>query len=101
MVGVEGGRTSADDFANHGGSCDTFDNGTCLYGTSFAAPIITGYAAIVAEKFTSGFVVPMPSAVAQRLLETARTDTITDYSASVYGRGEASLLGALSPLTMN
>lgn len=101
VVGVEGGRSSGDEFANYGSACGSVDNGTCLYGTSFAAPIIAGYAAIVAEKFTSDSgAIPAPSLVAQQLLDTAETDTISGYSPSIHGRGEASLLNALAPVSM-
>jgi subtilisin family serine protease len=71
-------------------------NKTGLYGTSFAAPIISGYAAIVGSKFTSA----TPTQITNQLLNTARTDTLVNYSASVYGKGEASLSRALAPLTI-
>jgi subtilisin family serine protease len=64
-----------------------------LTGTSFAAPIISGYGAIIHSKFRTA----TPTQVANRLLDTARTDTVTDYDPSVYGRGEASLTRALAP----
>jgi subtilisin family serine protease len=63
-----------------------------LAGTSFAAPIVSGYAAIVGSKFTD----QTATWVANRLLTTARIDTIADYSPSVYGRGEADLPRALA-----
>lgn len=66
---------------------------TQLSGTSFGAPIVAGYAAIIGDKFESA----TPELVVDRLLQTARTDTIAGYSADVHGRGEASLSGALSP----
>lgn len=65
-------------------------------GTSFAAPIVSGYAAIVGSKFTTA----TPTQVANRLLTTARTDTIANYQASVHGRGEASLSRALAPTSI-
>ncbi len=74
VVGVEGDQTN-------------------LYGTSFAAPVVAGYSAIIHSKFTKA----SPTAVANRLLETARTDTVENYSAEVYGRGEASLSRAIAP----
>lgn len=92
VVGVEAGGTSSDEFANYGTDCGTVD-GTCLYGTSFAAPIITGYAAIVGDKFNN----PAPSLVAEQLLSTARRDTITGYDPELHGLGEASLANALAP----
>lgn len=77
VVGVEGSKTG-------------------LYGTSFAAPVITGYAAILGSKFTTA----TPTQVANQLLVTARQDTLADYSAAKYGRGEASLTRALAPVTI-
>jgi hypothetical protein len=38
--------------------------------------------------------------VTNQLLATARTDTLTNYSASRYGRGEASLSRALAPVAI-
>lgn len=64
-----------------------------LAGTSFAAPIISGYGAILNSKFRTA----TPTQIANRLLDTARTDTVVDYDPSVYGRGEASLSRALAP----
>jgi subtilisin family serine protease len=64
-----------------------------IAGTSFAAPIISGYASIVGSKFTTA----TPTQVTNQLLNTARTDTLKNYSAAVYGRGEASLSRALAP----
>ena len=64
-----------------------------LAGTSFAAPIISGYGAIVHSKFRTA----TPNDIANRLLETARTDTLVNYDPSVYGRGEVSLSRALAP----
>ncbi len=66
---------------------------TGLAGTSFAAPIISGYAAIVGSKFQSA----TPTQVANQLLNTARKDTLVNYRPEVYGRGEASLRRALAP----
>jgi len=64
-----------------------------LYGTSFAAPIVSGYAAILGSKFTTA----TPLQITNRLLSTARKDTIADYSAAKYGMGEASLANAIAP----
>lgn len=69
---------------------------TGLYGTSFAAPIISGYAAIIGSKFTKA----TPTQITNDLLNTARTDTLVNYSASVYGKGEASLSRALAPVSI-
>jgi subtilisin family serine protease len=78
MVGVEGSKTG-------------------LYGTSFAAPIISGYAAIVSNKFTSA----TPTQIVNQLLNTARQDTISGYELSVHGKGEASITRALAPVSIN
>jgi subtilisin family serine protease len=67
-----------------------------LAGTSFAAPIVSGYAAIIGSKFTTA----NATAVANQLLNTARTDTVTGYNAAIYGRGEASLTRALAPASI-
>lgn len=77
VVGVEGNKTN-------------------LYGTSFAAPVVTGYSAILGSKFKGA----SPDQIATRLLDTARTDTISGYSASIHGRGEASLSRALAPASI-
>lgn len=74
VVGVEGHKTG-------------------LYGTSFAAPIVSGYAAIVRSKFTRA----SPTQVAYQLLNTARQDTISGYNPTIHGRGEASITRALAP----
>ena len=71
-------------------------NKTGLYGTSFAAPVITGYAAIIGSKFKSA----TPTQVTNQLLSTARTDTLVNYSANKHGRGEASLSRALAPVAI-
>ncbi len=67
-----------------------------LAGTSFAAPIVSGYSAILGSKFTTA----TPTVIVNQLLNTARTDTISNYSAAVYGKGEASLSRALSPVSI-
>jgi subtilisin family serine protease len=71
--------------------------GTGLAGTSFAAPIVAGYAAVLESKFPGS----APSTVAQRLLETARTNTIVDYAPNVHGRGEANIFRAAAPDAIN
>lgn len=78
MVGVEGNETG-------------------LYGTSFAAPIVAGYAAILGSKFTGA----TASSIATQLLDTARQDTIRNYNAAEHGQGEASIANALAPLSIN
>ena len=69
---------------------------TTLYGTSFAAPIIAGYAAILGSKFTRA----TPVQITNQLLNTARQDTLKNYSAAIYGRGEASLSRSLAPVSI-
>jgi hypothetical protein len=66
---------------------------TGLYGTSFAAPIVSGYAAVLGSKFTRA----TPTQIANQLLNTARTDTIFGYTPTIHGRGEASIARALAP----
>jgi len=77
VVGVEGHKTG-------------------LYGTSFAAPVITGYAAVLGSKFTKA----TPVQITSQLLNTARQDTIRGYKAELHGRGEASLTRALAPVAI-
>lgn len=69
---------------------------TGLYGTSFAAPIVTGYAAILGSKFTSA----TATTITNQLLNTARQDTISNYDPSIHGRGEASITRALAPVAI-
>jgi subtilisin family serine protease len=71
-------------------------NITGLAGTSFAAPVITGYAAILGSKFTTA----TPTQITNQLLSTARKDTLVNYNAATYGVGEASLSRALAPVTI-
>lgn len=66
---------------------------TRLSGTSFAAPVVAGYAAVLGSKFTRA----TPVQITGQLLATARTDTIRNYSATLHGRGEASIARALAP----
>ena len=66
---------------------------TGLYGTSFAAPIVSGYAAVLGSKFTRA----TPTQITNQLLSSARQDTIAGYSAEIHGRGEASIARALAP----
>lgn len=69
---------------------------TGLYGTSFAAPVVSGYAAIMGSKFTRA----TATQISNQLLNTARQDTIANYSTTLHGRGEASLSRALAPLSI-
>lgn len=66
---------------------------TKLNGTSFAAPIISGYAAVVGSKFTTA----SPAQISNQILNTARQDTILRYDPVRHGRGEASIARALAP----
>ena len=65
-------------------------------GTSYAAPIVAGYAAIVGSKFTTA----SATAVTNQLLTTARTDTVAGYNPAIHGRGEASISRALAPASI-
>ncbi|WP_176480222.1 S8/S53 family peptidase [Mesorhizobium loti] len=69
---------------------------TGLTGTSVAASVVAGYAAILGSKFTSA----TPTQITNQLLDTARTDTLVNYDAATYGRGEASLSRALAPVSI-
>ena len=69
---------------------------TGLAGTSFAAPVVSGYAAVLGSKFTTA----TPAQISNRLLDTARTDTIQNYNAALHGRGEASIGRALAPASI-
>jgi len=66
-------------------------------GTSYAAPIVAGYAAIVMQKFPN-----LDAAKTSNIiLDTARTDTLSCHpscSTAIYGKGEASLSRALAPV---
>jgi len=71
--------------------------GAYIQGTSFAAPRVAGYAAILRQKF--------PNLNAEKsssiLLDTARYDTLRcnpNCPSSIYGMGEASLSRALAPV---
>jgi len=66
-------------------------------GTSFAAPRVAGYAAIVMHKFPNLDAAKTSSII----LDTARYDTLTCHpncNQSIYGKGEASLSRALAPV---
>ncbi|SCY40852.1 S8 family serine peptidase [Paracoccus tibetensis] len=69
------------------------DDVTGLAGTSFAAPIVSGYAAVLGSKFRGA----SATQISNRLLNTARTDTIRNYRRDVHGRGEASIGRAIAP----
>ena len=66
-------------------------------GTSYAAPRVAGYVAIVRSKFPNLDAIKTSSI----MLDTARYDTLTCYpscSVNIYGAGEASLSRALAPV---
>jgi subtilisin family serine protease len=69
---------------------------TGLYGTSFAAPIVSGYSGILGSKFIKS----TPTQIANQLLNTARQDTISGYNPATHGRGEASITRALAPISI-
>jgi subtilisin family serine protease len=77
VVGVEGSKTG-------------------LYGTSFAAPVVAGYAAVLGSKFTNA----TPTEITNQLLRTARKDTILGYDVTKHGQGEASIARALAPISI-
>ncbi|MGR3291080.1 MAG: S8 family serine peptidase, partial [Paracoccaceae bacterium] len=90
VVGVESGLQLNSDGTGYTWGDGT---GTGLAETSFAAPIISGYAAVLSSKFPGA----NATQVAHQLLDTAREDTLADYSAAKYGQGEASIFRALAP----
>lgn len=66
-------------------------------GTSYAAPRVAGYVAIVRDKFPNLDAVKTSSII----LDTARYDTLACYpscNTAIYGMGEASLSRALAPV---
>ncbi len=89
--------------ANGKSPYDTGDVGingyTASYGegTSYAAPRVAGYAAILRHKFSN----LNAEKSASILLDTARYDTLTCHpncDPAIYGKGEASLSRALAPV---
>ena len=66
-------------------------------GTSFAAPVVSGYASVLMSKFPNLDAKNTSSII----LDTARYDTLSCYpscSTAIYGKGEASLSRALAPV---
>ena len=66
-------------------------------GTSFSAPLVAGYAAIIMQKFPN----LSAASTSNIILDTARTDTLSCHpscSSAIYGKGEASLSRALAPV---
>ena len=73
------------------------DNFGVEQGTSFAAPLVAGYAAIVMQKFPN----LTAASTSNIILDTARTDTLSctpNCDPTIYGKGEASLSRALAPV---
>ncbi|WP_235984493.1 S8/S53 family peptidase [Mesorhizobium neociceri] len=103
--GTPGNKTRLARYSNYPGSNPEVRNQfltvgvegdkTDLYGTSHAAPVVAGYAAILDSKFTSA----TPTQITNQLLDAARTDTLVNYNPATYGRGEASLSRALAPVS--
>jgi subtilisin family serine protease len=104
--GTPENKTALATYSNYPGSNTTVQNQfltvgvrgdlTDLHGTSFAAATVSGYASVIGSKFTDA----TATMVANQLLNTARTDTISGYSAGLHGRGEASISRALAPATI-
>ena len=66
-------------------------------GTSFAAPVVAGYAAVIQQKFPNLDAAKTTSII----LDTARYDTLSCYpncDSAIWGKGEASLSRALAPV---
>lgn len=60
-------------------------------GTSYSAPVVAGYAALITQKFPNS----TGAQIAQAILDTAIMKP--GWDPAVYGRGQANLAGALSP----
>ena len=76
---------------------NTAVDNSSLLGTSYAAPVVAGYAAVVLQKFPN----LTAASTSNILLDTARYDTLSCYPScptSTYGAGEASLSRALAPV---
>jgi hypothetical protein len=76
-----------------------YNTGSASYeqGTSFAAPRVAGYAAILRQKFAN----LNAEQSASIILDTARYDTLScnpNCPSNIYGKGEASLSRALAPV---
>lgn len=98
---VESGRVAYANGTNaYGGSTlsgSSSDGNSGSVGTSFAAPRVSAYVAVVRQKFPN---LTAPN-TADIMLATARYDTLSCYpncDKSIYGQGEASLSRALAPV---
>ena len=73
---------------------------TGLAGTSFAAPIVAGYAAILHDKFGAD-----PNTIASHLLNTASMEGLAGgdgpNAAGLYGQGQARIDLAIAPASIN
>ena len=83
--------------AMNGANISGYNSISPNYGTSYAAPVVAGYAAIIMQKF------PNLNAIntSNIILDTARYDTLTcnpNCNPAIYGKGEASLSRALAPV---
>ena len=79
----------------NGSNIAGYDGGNV--GTSYAAPIVAGYAAVVMQKFPN----LTAASTSNIILDTARTDTLScspSCDPAIYGKGEASLSRALAPV---
>ena len=112
--GTAGNEAALSYYSNYPGADTTVQNqflvvgvdykATGLAGTSFAAPIVAGYAAILGSKFTTATEVQ----VTNQLLNTATHVGLLDLGAAgwgaedaaAYGRGQASLKAALAPSSL-
>ena len=65
--------------------------GPTYQGTSYSAPVVAGYAALITQKFPNS----TGAQIAQAILDTAIMKP--GWDPAVYGRGQANLAGALSP----
>ena len=79
----------------NGSNIAGYDGGNV--GTSYAAPVVAGYASVVMQKFPN----LTAASTSNIILDTARTDTLSCYPScdpAIYGKGEASLSRALAPV---
>ena len=65
--------------------------GPTYQGTSYSAPVVAGYAALITQKFPNS----TGQQIAQAILDTAVLKP--GWDPAIYGRGQANLAGALSP----
>lgn len=83
--------------AMNGSNINGYNSSPNNYGTSYAAPVVAGYAAVIMHKFPN----LTAASTSNIILDTARTDTLACHpncSSAIYGKGEASLSRALAPV---